>query len=160
MYIWLKAFTMLLSKNRFFLLLIAVFIVPFIAQKLIWLAGSKKTTGELYFIGHGDLGSALGISTYPVIRFEAGKDTIEFKGNINPGFKPGEKIPVRYQQNNPADARIDSFVAIWMSSLAYALLPALSLLVLYFIPERFDPVIPKGSKVLIGKRPFIKIIKD
>jgi len=47
---------------------------------------------------------------------------------------------------------------IWASTVVYSLFPLLILLVLLLTPERLDPLIPAKSKVLLGVRPFIKII--
>ena len=151
---------MILTRNQFFLLLSIIFIMPVLVPKLIWIASSRKTIGEMRFVGHGNLGSALGISTYPVIRFAIGNDTIYFNGNINLNIRPGDKIDVRYQKNNPSDAKVNSFSCIWADAISYTLLPILVLLVLYIMPERLDPIIPKKSKILIGRKPFIKIIKS
>jgi hypothetical protein len=46
----------------------------------------------------------------------------------------------------------------WVPTLIYSLFPLLNLLVLYLTPERFDPLIPKKSTILLGIKPFIKII--
>lgn len=132
--------------------------MPFFAYKLIWLATTKQTNGIVYFIGHDNLGSALGISTYPVIQFKAGRDTVEFNGNINLDINPGDRVSVRYQMSDPSDAKINAAICIWGDTLAYAFFPVLVLLIIYFIPDRFDPIIPKKSMILIGKKPFIKII--
>lgn len=151
---------MMLRKSQFFFLLVTIFVVPFFAYKLIWLSTTKKTTGIVYFIGHGNLGSVLGISTYPVIQFERGKDTVEFKGNINLDIKPGEIVSVRFQKNNPEDAKINSVICIWGDTLSYAGIPFFLLLIVFFMPDRFDPVFPKRSKIFLGKKPFIRIIPD
>jgi hypothetical protein len=132
--------------------------MPFFAYKLLWLSTTKKANGTVYFIGHGDLGSVLGISTYPVIQYKAGSDTVEFKGNMNLDVKPGEIVPVRYQENNPSDAKINTAICLWGDTMAYAFFPVIVLLILFFIPERFDPVIPKKSRIRIAKKPFIRII--
>ena len=47
---------------------------------------------------------------------------------------------------------------IWAPTVVYSLFPLLILLVLLLTPERLDPLIPAKSKVLLGIRPFIKII--
>lgn len=47
---------------------------------------------------------------------------------------------------------------VWGASFVYSLFPLCILLVLFFTPERLDPLIPRKSKVLIGIRPFIKIV--
>ena len=120
---------------------------------------SKQAMGEMRFTGHGNLGSVLGVSSYPVIRFAIGMDTVYFNGNINLDLKPGDKISVRYQKDDPSDARVNNFICIWMDAVAYALLPVLVLLVLYIMPDRLDPIIPKRSKVILGKKPFIQIVK-
>ncbi len=49
-------------------------------------------------------------------------------------------------------------IEIWGNSLAYALWPALILLVIFLTPEKFEPLIPRKSTVLLGIHPFIKII--
>ncbi|HTQ27444.1 MAG TPA: DUF3592 domain-containing protein [Puia sp.] len=149
---------MTLSRNQFFLLAGIILVVPFIIPKMIWLAGSRRSMGEMRYWGHGDLGSALGITTYPVLRYILQGDTIYFDSNINMDLQRGQEIPIRYQVNDPADALVDSFAAIWMRPLSYALLPLLILLVLYLTPDRLDPLIPRKSKIVLGKRPFVRIL--
>lgn len=48
---------------------------------------------------------------------------------------------------------------IWAASFVYSLFPLSVLLVLLFTPERLDPLIPRKSKVLVGMRPFIRIVR-
>ena len=146
---------MLLSRNRFFILLFILIISPLPLYKLIWIAGSRETEGTMYFTGHGNLGSVLGISTYPVIWFKAGKDTIFFNGNVNIPMKEGEKISVRYQKNDPQNAKMNLFSSIWGDTMAYMLGPLLIFLVIYFHPD----LVPKKAKVMIDrKKPWIKFI--
>jgi|SRR5450432_971623 hypothetical protein len=147
---------MILSRNSFFLLLFCLFLLPLPAYKLFWLARSKETTGSLYFTGHGNLGSVLGISTYPVIRFITGKDTVIFNGNVNIPLKPDEKVSVRYQQNDPSDAKVNVFSCIWGDTLAYELGPFLILLVIYFHPD----LVPKKSSIVLGNKPFVKFLES
>lgn len=47
---------------------------------------------------------------------------------------------------------------IWGATLVYSLFPLLVLLVLLLTPEKFDPIIPKKSMILLGIAPFINII--
>ena len=47
---------------------------------------------------------------------------------------------------------------IWGATLVFSLFPLLILLVLFLTPDRLDPLIPWKSKIMIGIRPFIKII--
>lgn len=47
---------------------------------------------------------------------------------------------------------------IWGATVVYSLFPLLVLLVLFLTPERQDPLIPKKSTILLGIKPFIKII--
>ncbi len=42
----------------------------------------------------------------------------------------------------------------------FMLFPLLTMFVLFFTPDRFDPLIPWRSKVLIGFRSFIRILPD
>lgn len=117
---------------------------------------SKEATGTFYFTGHGNLGSVFGISTYPVIRFIIGKDTNYFNGNVNIPLNPDEKVLVRYQRNNPADAKINTFSCIWGDTLAYELGPFLILLVVFFHPD----LVPKQAFIQVGKKPFLKLLED
>ena len=145
---------MTLSRNLFFAGLAALLLLPLVAYKLIWLAGTCETTGTMYFTGHGNLGSVLGVSTYPVIRFSTGKDTILFNGNVNIPLKADERISVRYQKNNPSDAKINSWVCLWGDTLAYESGPFLILLIIYLHPD----LVPRKSRLLIGKKPFFQFI--
>jgi hypothetical protein len=47
---------------------------------------------------------------------------------------------------------------IWETTFVFALFPLLVLLVLFATPERLDPVIPWRSKILLGIKPFFRII--
>jgi hypothetical protein len=47
---------------------------------------------------------------------------------------------------------------VWAPTVVYSLFPLLILLVLVLTPERLDPLIPAKSRVLLGIRPFIKIV--
>jgi hypothetical protein len=48
---------------------------------------------------------------------------------------------------------------IWAPSFVFSIFPMLILLVLYLTPDRLDPVIPWKSRVIIGLRPFIQIVR-
>ena len=146
---------MLLSRNSFFLLLTFLFLLPLVLYKLLWLSGTKETTGTMYFTGHGNLGSVLGISTYPVIWFKSGKDTVFFNGNVNIPLKSDEKVSVRYKVNNPSDAKVNSFVCIWGDTLAYEMGPFLILLIVYFHPD----LVPKKARIRLGKKPFLQFVE-
>ncbi len=147
---------MIISRHTFFLLLFVIINLPIPVYKLLWLATSTETTGTMYFTGHGNLGSVLGISTYPVIWFKAGHDTIYFNGNVNIPLKEGERVSVRYQKNNPADAKINTFSCIWGDSLAYELGPLLIFIIVFFHPD----LVPRKSRILLGTKPIIKFIEQ
>jgi len=145
---------MILSRNIFFFFLLIMVLLPFVGYKLVWLSTTTETTGYMDFTGHGNLGSVFGISTYPVIRFTLGPHKIYFNGNVNIPLAPNEPVSVRYQSNDPEDAKINTFSCIWGDTLAYALAPLLILLVVFFHPE----VVPKKSTICIGKKPLLQII--
>jgi len=147
---------MIVSRNLFFLVLLCLFLLPLPIYKLFWLARSRETTGTLYFIGHGNLGSVLGISTYPVIWFRSGPDTVYFNGNVNIPLKPDEKVSVRYQISDPSDAKINTLTCIWGDTLAYEFGPLLIFLIIFFHPD----LVPKNSRILIGKKPFLKFLEE
>jgi hypothetical protein len=145
---------MILTRNAFFLILFALLVLPLPIYKAIWLITTRETTGEMYFEGHGNLGSVLGISSYPVIRFQLGRDTIFFNGNVNIPLKTGEKVSIRYQQSNPTDAKLNNFSCIWGDTLAYDFAPFLIFLVIFFHPD----LLPKKSKVLLGGKSMMQIV--
>ena len=146
---------MIFNRKSFFLSLFIVMVLPLPLYKMLWLATSRQTIGTMYFIGHGNLGSVFGISTYPVIWFIHGKDTIYFNSNVNIPLKPEEKISVRYQRNDPTDARINYFSSIWGDTLAYDLAPLLIFLVMFLHPD----LVPRKAKIVLGKKPVIKILE-
>jgi hypothetical protein len=47
---------------------------------------------------------------------------------------------------------------IWGSTFIFAIYPLLVLLVLFLTPDRFDPLVPKRSMVLLGFKPFIRVL--
>jgi hypothetical protein len=145
---------MILSRHSFFILLASLMLLPLVLYKLIWLAGTGETTGTMYFTGHGNLGSVLGISSYPVIRFALGRDTIFFNGNVNIPLRPDEKVSIRYRRKDPSDAKVNSFTCIWGDTMAYELGPFLILLILYFHPD----LVPKKKRILMGKKPFLQYL--
>lgn len=147
---------MIISRNQFFLLLFIIFIGPFIFYNIMWIATSMQTTGIMQFKGHTL--ELQGISSHPVIRFKAGNDTIYFNGKNNLNLLPGEIVPVRYKSNDPSDAKVNTFFCIWVDTILYSLPFFLVLLILFLTPDRFDPLIPKKSHVLLGKKSFITII--
>jgi len=145
---------MVLSRHSFFLLLLIIILLPLPMYKLFWLAGSSETTGTMYFTGHGNFGSVLGISTYPVIWFKQGRDTIFFNGNVNIPLKPDERVSVRYQKKNPSDAKVNSFTCIWGDTLAYELGPFLIFLIVFLHPD----LVPKKAKISLQRKTGIKYI--
>jgi hypothetical protein len=147
---------MIISRHTFFLILFAVISLPIPIYKLVWLATTTETMGTMYFTGHGNLGSVLGVSTYPVIWFKAGGDTIYFNGNVNIPLKEGEKVSVRYQKRDPSDAKINTFSCIWGDSLAYELGPLLIFIIAFFHPD----LVPRKSRILLGTKPFIKFVEQ
>jgi hypothetical protein len=143
------------SKNKFFLLLFAVVITPFLIYKLLWLAGTATTNGTMGFVGKEYSGQI--VHVYSVIRFRTGKDTIWFNGNDNILFKPGERVPVRYVLNNPKDARINYFVSVWGDTVVYGGIPTLIILIAYLHPL----IVPKRSRIHLNfKRPYIQHLDD
>src|SRR5690242_17786525 len=149
---------MTLSRNTFFLLLLIVCVSPFVIWKLIWLSKTTTTVGKVWFGGHtlelhGD------ISSHLVILFFVGKDSITFNAPGDMPFKQDDPIPVRYVRDNPSDAIYNTPLNIWGDTAALGIWPILVLLVLYFIPDSLDPLIPRKSKLRISRRKIIEIIQ-
>jgi hypothetical protein len=142
---------MLFTKIRFFLLLALLCSGPFVAYKLWWLWQSRRVTGVYSFKGLGFAGDQMTLD-YSVCRFRLGKDTIWFNGTGNLAFQEGDSIPVRYLVDDPGDARIDVFPAIWGDTLVYGGIPLFTLLLIYLHPK----VVPRGRKVrVVWRRPYL-----
>jgi hypothetical protein len=137
-----------LTRNQFFLICIAILIGIFFAYKLVWVITARKTVGEVIMTGHGNLGSALGLSTYQVIKFQAKLDTVVFNSEFDLGLQSGEKVHVLYHRDNPGAAKTNSFTSIWVDSIIYSVGPLLVLIVIFVTPD----LIPKKSKIVIGMR--------
>ena len=144
---------MLFSKNAFFFLLLLLLLTPFLLPNIIWLLRSNKTTGIVEGIGTPS-GITLGRSTYAYVSFTVGKDTFYFQGKDN-NYKQGDAVPLYYQPKNPEDAKVASFYSIWGNTIAYCGVPMIFWIISFFAPD----IVPKGSKLLIGKKPFIKVIR-
>jgi hypothetical protein len=85
---------------------------------------------------------------------------MSFNSYINLDLKKGEAVTVLYQKANPGDAIVDDFYNIWLRTISYAIFPVLIVIILYIMPDRMDPIIPRKSKILFGEKPFIKIISS
>ncbi|HVS96663.1 MAG TPA: DUF1349 domain-containing protein [Puia sp.] len=60
-----------------------------------------------------------------------------------------------FGMNLVSDTRI---VEAWQAGFVFGLFPLLFLLVLFLTPDRFDPLIPRGAKILLGWKPFISVV--
>jgi hypothetical protein len=148
---------MLLTRLQFLIILFVLLVAPFYVYKMLWISRSEKTNGFVYFMGH-TLEVNGNISAHLVIQFSVGRDSISFNADPSFGYGRGDLVPVRYQKDLPSDARVNTFAHIWGDTIIFSLLPLLTLLVLFLTPDRLDPLIPRKSKILIGNRPFLKII--
>jgi hypothetical protein len=145
----------ILNRNQFFIILFILIGCPFVIHKLIWLLRSEKTTGYMEFTGHGNLGSVLGISTYPVIQFTVDSVTYHFNGNVNIPLRENEGVEIRYQAADPSQAKINKFLSIWGDTITYSLAPLLIAIALFLVPD----VVPKKSKVKLGVWPVVTVLR-
>jgi len=144
---------MFIKRSTFFFLLLLIVITPFISHTLWWLAHSIKTMGSMRFVGKNYTGQI--VHTYSVIRFFAGRDTVFFNTNDNIIFTPGEAVPVRYRQHNPAGAKVDMFVEIWGDALVYGGMFVLLVLIVFLHPG----IVPYRSKIwMAAEKPFLRVV--
>jgi len=140
------------TKPGFFLALAGLWLSPFVAGNLWWLAHSKATQGMMTFMGKRQDGQFF--TSYPVIKFTTdGHDTIFFNGTEEAKYRRNESIPIRYNLKHPADARINDFGGIWGNSAFYAAVPFCMLVVAFLHPA----IIPRKKKIVIGKNPFLRL---
>jgi hypothetical protein len=92
---------------------------------------------------------------YPVISFPAGNNTIWFNGSDNLLFRRHVTVPVRYNKNNPTDAKVDVFFSIWADTLIPGIIALLLWLIIFLHPD----IVPRRSIFLfIGQWPFLRLI--
>jgi hypothetical protein len=137
-----------MSRGRFFSFLFLVLVGPFLLPKVFGFACSRTAVGWVYYTS-GELDGLSGTKKSLIIRFPLGRDTIEFRGNLYFRLPDDAPVRVRYSRLDPTDARIDLAVCIWGDTLVNILLPLGIWLVLLLTPNRFDPLIPWGCKVLL-----------
>lgn len=145
---------MLMPRTKFFLALFSLLIVPLLLYKVVWLMQSQKANGVFAFEGSGN---ALDQMRFPYsdIYFINGGDTVWFKGPGGLHLQPGAIVPIRYQSNNPSNAKLDNFKSIWGATIIYGGIPLLILLVIFLHPE----IVPYRSKVkLTPRKPFVWVV--
>jgi hypothetical protein len=149
---------MLMPRSWFFLGLFFFLVGPFFVPKVTWWLCSRRTAGKVLFTG-GVLDPINGTKKYLVMQFRLGKDSVEFQSNMYFRWPEDTVVMVRYSRFDPYDARIDLPVCIWGDTLVNVLLPLGVWLVLLLTPNRFDPLVPWGAKVRLGRRwPCIRVI--
>lgn len=84
-----------------------------------FLSDSMQAQGEVIDLVSGSSGSSSSSrSMYPVVRFESSNgQVVTFQGSVGsspPDFHVGEVVKVRHRTGNPHDARIESFVQLWL----------------------------------------------
>ena len=143
---------MLFSKNAFFFLLFLLITLPFFLPNIIWLLRSEKTVGKVEGIGAAS-GISLGRDTYAYVSFLAKNDTFYFHG-MDDDYEKGDVVPLRYQQNNPEDAKVATFNSLWGKTIAYCGAPLVFWIICFFARD----IVPKGAKIRIGEKPFLKLV--
>jgi len=143
---------MTLRRNQFFLLLFVLFVCPFVAYRLWWLARSEKAQGRMWFEGRTI--EVQGTSHHPVYQYRLGNDSIWFQGTIDLGYRRGDLVSVRYQPDDLRDARINSFIPLWYDTFAYLAVPFLILLIVFIKKD----IVPRGSRIRLGRRPLLKML--
>ncbi|MBS1608457.1 MAG: hypothetical protein JSS70_06810 [Bacteroidetes bacterium] len=144
---------MIFSRTSIFLISLVVVITPFLLPKLIWLSNSEKAIGTMRFVGKSYTGQL--IHVYSEISFPAKNDTFWFNSNDNTVFNIGEKVPVRYQKNDPTDARVSIFSNIWSDTVIYGSGPVIILLLVFFHPKG----ISRSFRLRVSSnRPYIKVV--
>lgn len=143
---------MVFSKNAFFFLLLLLLTLPFLLPNVLWLLRSEKATGKVEGIGASS-GLSLGRDTYALVSFSTGKDTVYFQGKDD-NYKEGDIVPLHYQPKNPEDAKIASFYSLWGNTIAYMGAPLIFWIICFFARD----IVPNGSSIRLGKKPFLKVI--
>lgn len=145
---------MVLSRNRFFALLLIIVIAPAFIIKSTWLLRAKKTEGVFSFESPGSPLEQIRLS-YSVVYFKLGKDTIWFNGASHLGLPEDTPVPVWYMPGNPHEAIVGTFFGIWGSTVIYSVIPFLFLLVIFIHPE----IVPRGARLrIVNRKPFVLLV--
>ncbi|MEO5684413.1 MAG: DUF3592 domain-containing protein [Chitinophagaceae bacterium] len=135
------------------MLLVILFVLPFFIYKAVWIIRAVPATGTMCFMGKSLNGQFS--SEYPVIKFTStGKDTVFFNGSEGIQLQPGQQVPLLYNKKNPATARVYTFKGLWVDTIINAVVPLVILFIVFLHPD----LIPRRSKIIIGKKPFIQLV--
>lgn len=132
-------------------------LLPTFIWKMGWLARTNLTYGQVWYMGH-TLEVNGSISNHLVVMFTVGKDSIQFNASAGLPYKEGDRVAVRYVPGNPSNASIDRPATHWLDALLNGMWPLSVLLIIYLIPERFDPIIPRRSKIRLSRRKVIELL--
>lgn len=145
---------MIMHRTKFFLALIAIWVIPLVTYRCIWLMQSRQVNGVYAFEGQGNVLEQIRFP-HSEVWFKEGNDTIWIKGPGGLHLKKGDIISVRYLPGSLENARLDTFIGIWGGTVIYGGIVLLLLIAIAFHPE----IIPYRSKiVLMGKRPFLRVV--
>jgi hypothetical protein len=145
---------MVIRQITLFMSIVILYVTPVVLPRIIWLERSQKTTGVFSFEGKGSAGEQIKLS-YSFIYYIYGNQKIWFEGPGHMPLKEGAIVPVRYQINNPADARVDTFYGLWADVTVYCGEPLLMLIIIFLNRGIF----PRGSRIrLMFKKPFLQIV--
>jgi hypothetical protein len=142
-----KEQVMAIPRTLFFLLFVLILITTLLSGKLVWLFTSKETTGVFSFQSRGNALDQIRFG-YSVCYFIKGNDTIWFKAPVGLKLKEGAIIKVRYQRNNPADARVFTFRGFWRGNVIYGIIFFLVILVAFLNKGIF----PRGTTIGFSNR--------
>lgn len=146
---------MVIRQITLFISIFLLYATPVILYKINWLSHSQKTDGIFSFEGKGSAGERVQLS-YSFIYFNYRNEKIWFQGLGNMHLKEGSTVPVRYQINDPADAKVDTFYGIWADAVVYGGEPLLILICIFL----HRGILPPGSRILIKrKKPYLSIVK-
>jgi hypothetical protein len=138
---------MVLKRNQFYLLLLGLFISPFILYKIGWLAFSKKTTGTVEYIGE-TRGRRIGRQAYPVVQFTTdSKHVVTISGDYNLPYAPGDDYPIRYNRFNETDARLDTFWGCWIETVIWSIIVFVIISIIFIRPD----IVPKEKLIKIRR---------
>ena len=146
---------MVIRQATMFISIFLLYATPIVLPRIVWLSHSRKTTGVFSFEGMGSAGEQIKLS-YSFIYYMHGNQKIWFEGPGHMHLKEGSVVPIRYQTNDPADAKVDGFLGMWADVAVYGGEPLIVLICIFLHRGIFPP----RSKILITlKKPFLLIVK-
>jgi len=121
---------------------LAVALLPLTLYKMGWLAFSKPTVGTVLYIAQTN-SRTTGRQTYPVVEYNTGRHKLTASGDYNLPYSAGDPYPIRYNQFNETDTRLNTFWGCWIDTMIWNTIFTVIISITFLV----DGIVPKESLI-------------